>query len=449
MQENVQTLNKYSHLGTYIQEMIRFPKIQIEGLVTQMVGSLIEAYNPGAAVGSLCHLYNPNDLSMTLSEVVGFRGDKLLLMPLQNVKNLNAKCRVIPLSRPATIFLGNSLLGRVIDPLLRPLDGKGEIVLTEEIPLYPEVTNPLERDRIQTSLDVGVRTINGVLTCGKGQRVAIMAGSGVGKSVLLGMMARYTDADVNVIALIGERGREVKDFIEQNLGEEGMARSVVIVATSDQPPLLRMRGAYVATTIAEFFRDQNQDVLLTMDSLTRFGMAQREIGLSAGEPPTTKGYPPSVFAKLPSLLERAGTASGKGTITGFYTVLVEGDDTNDPIADAIRAIVDGHIVLSRNIAAKGHYPAIDIAASASRVMVDVVSSRHQKLAQLLKRTLATYREAEDLVNIGAYVKGSNPEIDDALSKYQQIQEFTRQDLTENTSLVECEAMLQQIFTHSI
>ena len=337
------------------------------------------------------------------------------------------------------------MLGRVLDPLMRPLDGKGELLTSTEIPLYPEVINPMNRKRIKQPLDVGIRSINSCLTCGRGQRIGIMAGSGVGKSVLLGMMARYTDADINVISLVGERGKEVLEFIEDNLGEEGMRRSVVVVATSDQPPLLRMRGAYVATSIAEYFRSEGKDVLLSMDSLTRFAMAQREIGLAAGEPPTTKGFPPSVFALLPGLLERTGTHEGAGSITGFYTVLVEGDDANDPIADAIRAIVDGHIYLSRDIAEKGLFPAIDLLASTSRVMVDVVDQKHLDLNLIMRRTLATYREAEDLINIGAYVQGSNPEIDYAITKNPLIQEFVQQGMNEQTSLNECEERLQQIF----
>jgi flagellum-specific ATP synthase len=328
------------------------------------------------------------------------------------------------------------------------LDGLGEISLPKEVTLYPEVINPLKRERINEALDVGVKIINSCLTCGRGQRVGILAGSGVGKSVLLGMMARFTDADVNVISLVGERGKEVREFIEDNLGEEGMKRSVIIVATSDQPPLLRMRCAFVSTAISEYFRNQGKDVLLAMDSITRFAMAQREIGLSAGEPPTTKGYPPSVFAMLPSLLERAGTHEGKGSITGFYTVLVEGDDVNDPIADAIRAIVDGHIILSRDLAARGTYPAVDVLTSASRVMVDVVTERQFELSQIFRRTQATYREAEDLINIGAYVQGSNPEIDYALSKNPLMHQFVMQGMKENTSLRDCEAQLEQIFGDS-
>lgn len=411
----------------------------------QVIGHMVEATNPGCSVGGMCTIFNPRDKTGVPGEVVGFRKDRMLVMPLRNAQGISPNCRVVPDDRPPRVPVGDALLGRVVDPLMRPLDGLGEIAAPTEVPLYPQVINPLNRTRIKEGLDVGVRAINSCLTCGRGQRVGILAGSGVGKSVLLGMMARFTDADINVISLVGERGKEVREFIEDNLGEEGMKRSVVVCATSDQPPLLRMRCAFVSTAIAEYFRGQDKDVLLSMDSITRFAMAQREIGLSAGEPPTTKGYPPSVFAMLPALLERAGTYEGKGSITGFYTVLVEGDDITDPIADAIRAIVDGHIILSRDLAAKGSYPAVDLLNSASRVMVDVVSDRQFQLSQIFRRTLATYREAEDLINIGAYVQGSNPDIDYALSKYPLMQQFVQQGMKERTSLRDCEAQLDQIF----
>ena len=435
----------YSSLESYISGIEKVPVLRKEGRVMQVIGHMVEATNPGCSVGGMCQIYNPATKSSVTAEVVGFRKDRMLVMPLHNAHGIGPKCRVVPEDRQAMVPVGEGLLGRVIDPLMRPMDGLGELPTSAEVPLYPEVVNPLNRKRIKQPLDVGVRSINACLTCGRGQRIGIMAGSGVGKSVLLGMMARYTDADINVISLVGERGKEVREFIEDNLGEEGMRRSVVVVATSDQPPLLRMRGAYVATSIAEYFRSQAKDVLLSMDSLTRFAMAQREIGLAAGEPPTTKGYPPSVFALLPNLLERAGTHEGPGSITGFYTVLVEGDDASDPIADAIRAIVDGHIYLSREIAEKGTFPAVDLLSSTSRVMVNVVGESHLKLNQILRRTLATYREAEDLINIGAYVQGSNSEIDYAITKYPLIQEFIQQGMNEHTALKECEDRLQQIF----
>ena len=435
----------YSNLESYISGIEKVPVLRKEGRVMQVIGHMVEATNPGCSVGGMCQIYNPATKSSVTAEVVGFRKDRMLVMPLHNAHGIGPKCRVVPEDRQAMVPGGEGLLGRVIGPLMRPMDGLGELPTSAEVPLYPEVVNPLNRKRIKQPLDVGVRSINACLTCGRGQRIGIMAGSGVGKSVLLGMMARYTDADINVISLVGERGKEVREFIEDNLGEEGMRRSVVVVATSDQPPLLRMRGAYVATSIAEYFRSQAKDVLLSMDSLTRFAMAQREIGLAAGEPPTTKGYPPSVFALLPNLLERAGTHEGPGSITGFYTVLVEGDDASDPIADAIRAIVDGHIYLSREIAEKGTFPAVDLLSSTSRVMVNVVGESHLKLNQILRRTLATYREAEDLINIGAYVQGSNSEIDYAITKYPLIQEFIQQGMNEHTALKECEDRLQQIF----
>ena len=435
----------YSSLGSYISGIENFPVLRKEGRVMQVIGHMVEATNPGCSVGGMCKIFNPATKSSVTAEVVGFRKDRMLVMPLHNAHGIGPKCRVVPEDRPAMVPVGDGLLGRVLDPLMRPLDSLGELSTSTEVPLFPEVVNPLNRERIKQALDVGVRSINASLTCGRGQRIGIMAGSGVGKSILLGMMARYTDADINVISLVGERGKEVREFIEDNLGEEGMQRSVVVVATSDQPPLLRMRGAYVATSIAEHFRSQGKDVLLSMDSLTRFAMAQREIGLAAVDPSTTKGYPPSVLSLLPGLLERAGTHEGPGSITGFYTVLVEGDDASDPIADAIRAIVDGHIYLSREIAEKGTFPAVDLLSSTSRVMVNVVGENHLKLNQILRRTLATYREAEDLINIGAYVQGSNPEIDYAITKYPLIQEFIQQGMNEHTALKECEDRLQQIF----
>ena len=351
--------------------------------------------------------------------------------------------------REASVPVGRGLLGRIIDPLGRALDGKGPVVPEDYYPLYAEPVSPMERKEIEEPLDVGVRAINGLLTCGKGQRVGIMAGSGVGKSMLLGMIARHTEADVNVIALIGERGREVKEFVKRDLGEEGLERSVLVVATSDKSPLIRMRGAFVATAIAEYFRDQGREVILMMDSLTRFAMAQREIGLSIGEPPTTKGYTPSVFALLPKLLERAGTTPDRGSITGFYTVLVEGDDMNEPIADALRAILDGHIVLSRDLAAEGHYPAVDVLASLSRLMINVVDEEHMRYAQKLIDLLATYKRSEDLVNIGAYNRGSNPKLDYALEKMDRIRSYLRQDYRERVPLERSVQELKEIFADGI
>lgn len=429
----------------YLEALENVGTVKKSGRIIQMVGQIIEAYNPGTSVGGLCHIFNPDTGEQVMGEVIGFKGDKVLLMPLGQMNAISPRCRIIPQDRPPSVPVGDALLGRVLDGVGNPIDNKGEILCPYEIPLYADPINPLHRRRIEEPIDVGVRAINGLLTCGKGQRVGIMSGSGVGKSVLMGMMARHTTADVNVIAMIGERGREVVEFIERELGPEGLARSVIIVATSDQPPLIRTRAAFLATAIAEYFRDQNKDVLFMMDSITRFAMAQREIGLSAGEPPTTKGYPPSVFAMLPKLLERAGMSNAKGSITGFYTVLIEGDDPNEPIADAVRSVVDGHILLSRDLAGKGQYPAIDILQSTSRVMSEVANRQHISDAQKFVGTLATYRDAEDLINIGAYIRGSNPRIDYALNKIDSLIDYLKQDVEEAASLIQSQAVLQQIF----
>lgn len=402
------------------------------GKVTEVNGMIIKGYLPGASVGSICQI-TPSGLERSfLAEVVGFKDKHVLMMPLSDMRGVALGSKIVLARQIATVKAGDELLGRVVDGLGRPLDQLGELENFKEVPLYNEVRNPLERSPIRSPLDVGVRAINGLLTTGQGQRIAIMAGSGVGKSVLLGMMARYTTADVNVIALIGERGREVREFIEHDLGPEGMKKSVVVCVTSDQSPLLRMRGAFVATAIAEYFSAKGKNVLLMMDSVTRFAMAQREIGLSTGEPPSSKGYTPSVFSTLPKLLERAGAFDGEGSITGFYTTLVDGDDMNDPIGDAVRSIVDGHIVLSRSIAQKGHFPAIDVLQSASRVMRNVSSSEHVKLAQKMREILATYREAEDLINIGAYKQGSNPRIDKAVKLIDGVNQFLRQAVEDGT-----------------
>ncbi len=357
-------------------------------------------------------------------------------MPLGELRGLGPGSRIRVIRNTATIRVGNSLLGRVIDAMEIPQDDLPPPILTEEKDLYSLPPGPMERQNINETLDLGIRAINGLITCGIGQRMGIMAGSGIGKSVLLGMMSKYAKADINVIALIGERGREVREFIERDLGKEGLTRSVIVVVTSDQPPLLRMRGAFVATAIAEYFCNQGKNVLLMMDSVTRFAMAMREIGLAIGEPPTTKGYTPSVFATLPKLLERAGRFQGKGSITGLYTVLVDGDDMTDPVADSVRSILDGHIVLSRAIAARNHFPAIDVLNSTSRVMRDITFPRHLELSGKARAVLASYAEAEDLINIGAYAKGSNPKIDYAISKIDAINDFLRQNYTETTPLKE-------------
>jgi flagellum-specific ATP synthase len=417
--------------------------VKIYGKVTNVAGIVIEGIGPGVSIGSVCSIINENN-EIIQAEVVGFKGNKILLMPFTDTKGLTPNCLIYASKGLTNIKVGKGLLGRVIDGLGQPIDGKGEISYEDSVTIYREPINPLKRKRITEHLDVGIKSINGILTIGKGQRMGILAGSGVGKSTLIGMMARYTKADVNVIGLIGERGREVKEFIEKDLGEEGLARSVVVAVTSDSSPLLRMRGAFVATSIAEYFREQGKHVLLMMDSITRFAMAQREIGLAIGEPPTTKGYTPSVFSTLPKLLERAGNSDSEGSLTAIYTVLVEGDDMNEPIADATRAILDGHIILSRQLAAQNHYPCIDILNSKSRVMNDVVSEEHKELANKLVSTYAVYKEAEDLINIGAYNKGSNPKIDFAISKIDAINDFLKQKIEESFELNETVKELKNI-----
>ena len=388
----------------YVQTLERRILVKDIGKVTDVVGHLIEAYLPGAKLGSICEIAAPGRPSI-ISEVIGFQDKKVLMMPLTDLSAIGFGSRIELLRTTASIKVGNNLLGRVINGLGEPIDNKGPLNLTSEAYLYKNSCNPLDRKPIDTPLDLGVKSINSFITTGKGQRVGIMAGSGVGKSVLMGMIARSTNSDVNVIALIGERGREVREFIENVLGEEGLKKSVIIAVTSDQSPLLRMRGAFVATAIAEHFSNQGQDVMLMMDSLTRFAMAQREIGLNAGEPVTTKGYTPSVFGLLPKLLERAGHFNNGGSITGLYTVLVEGDDMDDPIADSVRSIVDGHIVLDRRLAQRGHFPAVDVLQSASRVMSNVINEEHSQLARAGRAAMALYRENEDLIRIGAYQGG--------------------------------------------
>ncbi len=417
------------------------------GKVTEVSGMIIKGYLPGASVGSVCSIL-PSDLEHSfLAEVVGFKDKHVLMMPLSDMRGVALGSKIVLTRQIATVKAGEELLGRVVDGLGRPLDSLGDFENFKEVPLYSEVRNPLKRRPIREPLDLGVRAINATLTTGQGQRIAIIAGSGVGKSVLLGMMARYTTADVNVIALIGERGREVREFIEQDLGAEGMKRSIIVCVTSDQSPLLRMRGAFVATAIAEYFSAKGKNVLLMMDSITRFAMAQREIGLSTGEPPSSKGYTPSVFSTLPKLLERAGSFEGEGSITGLYTTLVDGDDVNDPIGDAVRSIVDGHIVLSRSLAHKGHFPAIDVLQSASRVMRSISTPEHVKMAQKLREILATYREAEDLINIGAYKTGSNPRIDKAVKLIDGVNLFLKQDVEDHVSFNQCIREMQGLLAN--
>jgi flagellum-specific ATP synthase len=422
--------------------------IKVNGKVTDVTGLVIVSNGPNVALDEVCRVVDNAGREVCKSEVVGFKNGKVLSIALGEVHKISPACEIIASGESFSIPVGNALLGRVIDGLGNPIDGKGEIKFSSIRSIYREPPNPLTRKRIQSPLQTGVRCIDGLLTVGKGQRVGIFAGSGVGKSVTLGMIARNTNADVNVITLIGERGREVREFIEKDLGEEGLKKSVVVVATSDKSALIRMKGAYIGTTIAEYFRDLGMDVVLMMDSVTRFAMAQREIGLTVGEPPTTKGYTPSVFAMLPKLLERAGTTD-KGSITGFYTVLVDGDDMTEPIADAVRSILDGHIVLSRKLANRGQYPAVDILQSVSRVMPDVVTSEHRKRAVAFGEVLSTYNEAEDLINIGAYVKGSNPQIDHALSKIGALRSFVKQDMKEKATYSETVKRLHEIIEASL
>jgi flagellum-specific ATP synthase len=413
-------------LAHAIDTVGRTKSVRRYGRITEIVGILAEGKGLSPRIGSICEILGSDGAPPLPAEVVGFRENSVLLMPIGEISGIapGSRIRKCP-SSAGNIKVGNALLGRVIDGLGNPIDGKGPILLDQERPLHAAAPHPLKRARIQEPLDLGVRAINLFTTIGKGQRVGIFAGSGVGKSMLLGMIARHTSAQVNVLALIGERGREVREFIEKDLGEEALARSVVVVSTSDQSAVQRIRGAQLATAISEHFRDQGNDVLLMMDSLTRFAMALREVGLAAGEPPASKGYTPSVFATLPKLLERAGM-SDHGSITGIYTVLVEGDDMNEPIADAARSILDGHITLTRAFASRNHYPAIDVLQSASRVMRDIMPPDAVSLAGKAREVLANYRDAEDMIHIGAYVKGSDPKIDFAVERIDAVNGVLRQ-----------------------
>lgn len=407
--------------------------VKVNGRVSQVIGLVIESTGPNCFLGEVCKVKARNGEDLCTAEVVGFRGNRVLSMVLGDAGRISPGSEIVATGHALSVQVSNKLLGRVIDGLGRPIDGKGPIDAVERRSIYAAPPNPLERKRITKPIATGVRSIDTLKTCGIGQRVGIFAGSGVGKSVALGMIARYASSDVNVICLVGERGREVGEFLDKELGVDGLRRSVVIVATSDQAALIRIKAAFMATTIAEYFRDQGLSVILMMDSLTRLAMAQREVGLAIGEPPTTKGYTPSVFAMLPKLLERAGNAK-KGSITGLYTVLVEGDDMNEPVADTVRSILDGHIVLSRRLASSGHYPAVDALESVSRVMTAVTTPEHRRAASKMLELMATYRDAEDLVNIGAYVKGSNPKIDEALAMREMIRVFLRQQSDEHEDL---------------
>jgi flagellum-specific ATP synthase len=417
----------------------------VYGKVSEIIGLLVKGYNPETSIGEMCRIYPDGNNRTIGAEVVGFREEKVLLMPFENLDSIGPGCRILSTGKKSNVKVGRNFLGRVIDGLGNPIDGSGPIESESKYPIYADPINPLKRGRITEPMDLGIRAINGLFSCGRGQRMGIFSGSGVGKSFLLGMIARNTSADINVIGLVGERGREVREFIENNLGKEGLTRSVVVVATSDTHPLIRMRAAYVATAISEYFRDQGMNVLLMVDSLTRFAMAQREVGLSVGEPPTAKGYTPSVFSLMPKLVERAGNIEDSGSITALYTVLVEGDDFNEPIADATRSILDGHITLARSLAARNHYPAIDILESISRLMIDIVNEKHRKTANDVLNIVSTYRKAEDLINIGAYVEGSNPEIDKAIRMIGKVNSFSRQDIDEKISFKESKEQLFALF----
>ena len=406
--------------------------IEHSGRVSQIVGLTVESNGPSAKIGDVCHIFDLKDAHYVQSEVVGFRDSKVLLMPFGDLSGIGPGSRVVSTNQLLMAPVGMDFRGRILDALGNPIDGKGAVVPDAFYPIENDPPNPLSRKRIKEVLPLGVRSIDALLTMGRGQRVGIFAGSGVGKSTLMGMIARNATADVNVITLIGERGREVLDFVEKDLKEEGLKRSVLVVATSDQPALVRLKSAMVGTAMAEYFRDQGYNVLLLMDSLTRFAMAQREIGMATGEPPVSRGFPPSVYAKLPRLLERSGT-NESGAITGLYTVLVEGDDMNEPVADTVRGILDGHFVLTRQLANNNHYPPIDVMQSVSRLMPDIVQEDHLRISNRVKSHISTYREAQDLINIGAYVAGSNPSIDEAIRLNEPINALLRQGIDEQFS----------------
>ncbi len=418
-------------LSPYLQAVGRCDTLRYNGRVVQVVGVTVESRGPSCQVGDLCHIHTRAGREIP-AEVVGFRDERVVLMPLGYMRGVEAGCEVISTGRTVRVPVGPELLGRVLDGMGNPLDGLEPPECADSYPVIAEPPSPLSRKRIDEPLELGVRALDGILSVGKGQRLGIFAGSGVGKSTLLGMIARNTAAEVNVIGLVGERGREVREFIERDLGEEGLKRSVVICATSDTPAVVRLKAALAATSVAEYFRDQGIDVILMMDSVTRVAMAQREIGLAVGEPPATRGYPPSVFSMLPQLLERSGCSS-RGAITALYTILVDGDDMTEPIADQVRSILDGHVVLSRDLAAQNHYPAIDILQSVSRTMPDITDKAHREAANRARDVLATYQEAEDLINIGAYVPGSNPRIDYARSMIDRVRAYLKQDVDERVA----------------
>ncbi len=418
-------------LSRFRDKITQMDTLSITGRVVQVVGLTVETMGLNCQIGEVCEIQTSNKRTL-MAEAIGFRNNRMLLMPLGSMEGIQPDSTVRSISQSFKTPVGHALIGRVLNGLGEPIDGKGPLSITNWASINQAPPHPLQRAAIEEPLVTGVRVIDGMLTCGKGQRMGIFAGSGVGKSTLLGSIARNSESDISVIALIGERGREVREFLERDLGEEGLARSVIVVSTSDQPALLRLKAASVAMTIAEYFRDEGMDVMFMMDSVTRFAMAQREIGLSIGEPPASKGYTPSVFALLPKLLERAGKGE-RGSITGFFTVLVEGDDFNEPICDAVRGILDGHIILSRTLAARNHYPAIDVLNSVSRVMPAITDKQHMRLAAFARKNLAVYEKIRDLVNIGAYVKGSDPEADTALLLNPELEKFLQQSRGEVSS----------------
>jgi flagellum-specific ATP synthase len=425
-----------------LADKVEAPKLVVAGKLTRMVGLTLEAVGCQAPIGARCIVKGPQGSDVE-AEVVGFSGEKLFLMPTSSIRGLTPNAKVIPTDKVYDVPVGKNLLGRVLSGTGEPLDGLGKLQCSKRQPIYGRVINPLMRTPIRQPLDVGVRAINSLLTVGRGQRMGLFAGSGVGKSVLLGMMTRFTTADVIVVGLIGERGREVKEFIENILGPQGLSRAVVVASPADDAPVVRLHGAALATSIAEYFRDQGLNVLLLMDSLTRYAQAQREIALAIGEPPATKGYPPSVFAKIPQLVERAGNGEEQGgSITAFYTVLAEGDDTNDPISDAARAILDGHVVLSRELAEAGHYPAIDVEASISRAMTEIVTPEHLKSAQRFKQVYSKFQQQRDLISVGAYQTGSDSATDEAITLYPTLVKFLQQGMNEAVNINSSIELLQ-------
>jgi len=413
------------------------------GKVSRVTGLTVESDGPVTQIGELCRIYSINEKYSSVAEVTGFRGSKVVLMPFDELRGVGPGSKVISEKKSLQVKISDNLVGRILDGLGNPIDDKGGVSDWEYFNVDNQPPNPLTRKRIHEIMPLGIKAIDGLITCGRGQRVGIFAGSGVGKSTLMGMIARNAKADVNVIVLVGERGRELNDFIEKDLQKEGLEKSIIVVATSDQPALIRFKSAMVGTAIAEYFRNKGKDVLLLMDSVTRFAMAQREIGMAMGEPPVSRGYTPSVFTQLPKLLERTGT-SDKGTITGLYTVLVDGDDLNEPITDSVRSILDGHIVLSRQLANQNHYPAIDVLASISRLMNDIVTPEHKEAANYVKNRMATYKNAEDLINIGAYKKGSNAEIDDAVEVHAVIEGFLKQNIGDKFEFEDVVDMVRKI-----